>query len=320
VEETTGVTFEQLSNPTSTESSCTSPSINTLEASKTAVEKKSIAIHIRSKSLSRPRDRSTSVDRRSLSRIQGKIDETLDLRKKQQMQNVEKWNQLSLQATLMRSREVALAVSSIIPRQQNTTSTTANHTPKQEAHGMAQDVARDAEPKEISTPAVLSAVVTTSNGQPICVLCKRKFPSIDLLRRHEGQSELHRTNLAKRKADELAKPISQPEPVKYQDRAKKRRFLHSDVPILLPPKNRDEWRTIERAEVIDPEKALSHENVGNQLFQKMLNKASTSNKTTSVDSRHMCETMKEDWRRIESISQTRLSRDFVVDKTTGIGY
>ena len=38
-------------------------------------------------------------------------------------------------------------------------------------------------------------VKTTVKGEPICVLCKRKFPNLAKLRLHEQGSELHKTNL-----------------------------------------------------------------------------------------------------------------------------
>jgi len=42
-----------------------------------------------------------------------------------------------------------------------------------------------------------SKVRTTAKGEPICLLCKRKFPNLAKLRIHEKSSELHKKNLLK---------------------------------------------------------------------------------------------------------------------------
>jgi hypothetical protein len=106
-------------------------------------------------------------------------------------------------------------------------------------------------------------VRTTAKGEPICIICKRKFPTIEKLRLHERASDLHKKNLvalqqekqrtAKRKVeevvpkDESATPTAAATAVgnvssesngnntnagtststtQYQDRAEKRRQLH----------------------------------------------------------------------------------------------
>jgi len=98
-------------------------------------------------------------------------------------------------------------------------------------------------------------VRTTAKGEPICMICKRKFPNLAKLRLHEKSSELHKKNLlklqrAKTKKDEKqsqpqetiatgtkrkldvenseqpAKAATSPPPSVYTDRAEKRRQLH----------------------------------------------------------------------------------------------
>ncbi len=86
-------------------------------------------------------------------------------------------------------------------------------------------------------PQVPKNVRTTVKGEPICMLCKKKFPNLSKLRLHETGSELHKKNLkllqekrkaklsaagAKRKLDD---PNTKETPM-YTDRAEKRRQLH----------------------------------------------------------------------------------------------
>jgi len=52
------------------------------------------------------------------------------------------------------------------------------------------------DPKVESSPEIRpSEVVNTTEGETICQLCSRQFPSLEKLRRHEAQSELHQQNL-----------------------------------------------------------------------------------------------------------------------------
>ena len=99
-------------------------------------------------------------------------------------------------------------------------------------------------------------VRTTAKGEPICMICKRKFPNLAKLRLHEKSSELHKKNLlklqetkAKNDAKRSQSPgttdagtkrklvdaensepsttaANAPPPSVYTDRAEKRRQLH----------------------------------------------------------------------------------------------
>jgi len=341
LEDETGTVFQELSasNTADQSTSPTSASIlSPADANEPTVvdtKKKGIAIHIRSKSLSRPRDRTKSHDRRSMSRLQAEVDLPRDPRQKEQIQNVEKWNnQLTLKSTIEASREVALSVASILPHQKST-SAISDYTNLQSVLGIAKftssDLSAEKTPSpnlvsnQVSTSVKSSSIVTTRTGQPICVLCKRKFPSLDQLRRHEEESELHKTNVAKRKAEELnSRPIQHPTvpTVQYEDRAKKRRYLHSDVPMLRSTRPEEVRDSVVGTAVLDPESALNHQNVGNQLFQRMLAKSGTlddPNKPASGGS--LCDSIKEQWRRIESMSQPRaLHRELADEKVKGVGF
>lgn len=79
-------------------------------------------------------------------------------------------------------------------------------------------------------------VVATAKGEPICLLCRRRFPNLDKLRHHEEVSNLHKENLAKQAAtsttavqQEPTNPVTQSLSVSsstYVDRAEQRRQLH----------------------------------------------------------------------------------------------
>lgn len=294
--------FSDGSLPVKTSSPSKSP-----EGSK----KPNIQIHIRSKELSKSKSRARSQSR-------GKSEEPLDRRLKEQIKNVEKWNnQISLQSAVLRSPGVALSVGSSLPR--SVASTTSGTQVMQKVLDMAKDASLALSSrvlKDENNPKA-SAVLTTSAGQPICVVCRRKFASLEQLRKHEEQSNLHKANLAKRKASEVTPaPQEQPESIQYQDRAKKRRLLHSYAPLVLPG-NRPEVRLTERA-AVDPEVALGAHNVGNKLFQTLLAKSSVSASANS--STGLAQAIKEDWKRIENMAQPQREAVAVDGKGKGLGY
>jgi RNA-binding protein 5/10 len=66
----------------------------------------------------------------------------------------------------------------------------------------------------------------TAAGQPVCLLCQRKFASMEILARHEKESKLHLENLAKQK-----EKGQQPQ---YRDRAEERREKFGSIPDHLP--------------------------------------------------------------------------------------
>mmetsp|Transcript_37145 Transcript_37145/g.90052 ORF Transcript_37145/g.90052 Transcript_37145/m.90052 type:complete len:552 (-) Transcript_37145:64-1719(-) len=86
-------------------------------------------------------------------------------------------------------------------------------------------------------------VRTTAKGEPICLICKRKFPTLAKLQLHEKASQLHKQNLEKLKTEAKQKlEDSRKRPADamsdatasktataattYVDRAEKRRLMH----------------------------------------------------------------------------------------------
>jgi RNA-binding protein 5/10 len=102
-------------------------------------------------------------------------------------------------------------------------------------------------PKEVSTGELCllhlsrltnSGVPVAANGNVICTLCRRQFPSPEVLQRHEKESKLHAENLAKLRA-----ASQESDSVVYRDRASERRAIHgqSEIPEdILDSDRRDE--------------------------------------------------------------------------------
>jgi hypothetical protein len=71
---------------------------------------------------------------------------------------------------------------------------------------------------------------TAQGGDPVCLLCMRKFRSTEQLRRHKAASQLHKENLRKaelaRKQEESGHPQPASSTTEYVDRANKRRVLY----------------------------------------------------------------------------------------------
>ncbi|CAK8689156.1 unnamed protein product [Clavelina lepadiformis] len=114
-----------------------------------------------------------------------------------------------------------------------------------------------------------------------CLLCRRGFPSKDMLLKHKDLSDLHRTNLEQRRKNKTGRLVkaqaAEPAP-KYRDRAAERRknfgtgapirrnkAFQAPVPYEQPTKD-----------------GLDETNIGNQMLQKMgWNKGSGLGKSRS---------------------------------------
>ena len=268
---------------------------------------KSIKIHIRSKSLSKSRAHSESQ-----AKVMADKPLELDKKRREQLMNAEKWNQLSLKTSLLHSQ--VAASTSVLPKplvtaggSERTKSTIAA---TRDTSGELRHVSKDQEVK-----AQHITVATTSTGQPICLVCKRKFSTLEQLRRHEERSELHKSNLVKSEARTIAQPVV--EIPKYEDRAKRRRLIHGDVPMsfsrthLVTPGN-----TVTGTESIDPEVVLGDQNIGHQLLQKIMSKPSIMNGGKDLS---LSQSIKEDWKRIESIANSRCGVQDPAGSRRGLG-
>ncbi|KAH8413201.1 hypothetical protein KR009_008743 [Drosophila setifemur] len=102
-----------------------------------------------------------------------------------------------------------------------------------------------------------------------CLLCKRAFPSLEVLQKHLKMSNLHKENLAK-----LIPNTEESTGDGYRDRAKERRlkFGESDPPPPLLNRKRFKQSIKARQKVVPdvaPALPISSNNVGSRLMQKM---------------------------------------------------
>ena len=144
-------------------------------------------------------------------------------------------------------------------------------------------------------------VVRTKSGQPVCLLCRRKFPDLQKLERHEDASELHKVNAAK--CGKRAKLVDETAAAAYaRDRAMERRVLHcadADLPFgrLLPPVD-----TTMTTTVGDPKRTLDESNVGNRMLTK-LGWKSGMNLGRNAGTESSGSALQSDWERIEHLAK-----------------
>ena len=151
----------------------------------------------------------------------------------------------------------------------------------------------------------------TAKGEPICSLCKRKFPSVEKLLYHERVSNLHKENLAKQAAAGSGQKASEEQPQNYTDRAEQRRMMHGpEITQVVPLPTVNPEASLPITPAIEPTPqgdSLSETNIGNQLLQKMgwkegksLGRPISSSSRESTDS--MTGSIKKDWDRIEALT------------------
>jgi len=137
----------------------------------------------------------------------------------------------------------------------------------------------------------------TKKGQPICMLCKRKFQSVDKLRLHERESEMHRQNLEKLKKARQASLKRKESPAgTYTDRAQRRRDLHG-IEASLNPLGRMEESEEDFTDPATTNDMLGSDNIGNQLLRKMGWKEGDKSEADPQDN------LRKDWDRIETLAK-----------------
>ena len=170
-------------------------------------------------------------------------------------------------------------------------------------------------------------IKTTVTGQPVCLLCRRKFASVEKLEQHEKLSALHKANLTKKTAADAEKSSKQKEAeALYKDRAKERRMMHGDLASAHSsgPSSRAEAilaqadgsrasaiAVTKTAEIVRPEDTLGDTNVGNKLLQKLGwksgdtlgRKQDDENDAQPKGGNNAANSLKSDWERIESLAQ-----------------
>ena len=163
-----------------------------------------------------------------------------------------------------------------------------------------------------------SKVVLTAKGKPVCMLCRRKFATVEKLKQHEELSDLHKENLEKKRTGEPRKVgCNGLQNAAYRDRAKERRSLYgSDKPVVSVNQENNivvgpsltKARTVSTTEVVNPDEILGDKNIGNKLLQKLgwkqgLLGRDPNGKNDSANSQSSVSVkLKQDWERIESIA------------------
>ncbi|KAL4064306.1 hypothetical protein V8B97DRAFT_1950461 [Scleroderma yunnanense] len=119
-----------------------------------------------------------------------------------------------------------------------------------------------------------------------CLLCARQFKSLEQLKRHNKESDLHRKNcrdtnlreIARQKVAAIRKSQSEADLPKYRDRASERRIMHNQPEMPLPENNTSVTKKKRHVEgpppppsppppAVAPSK--DEANVGNKLLRMM---------------------------------------------------
>ena len=146
----------------------------------------------------------------------------------------------------------------------------------------------------------------TIHGKPICMLCRRKFETVENLRQHETVSALHKHILAKRK-----KVTSKSKENDYRDRATERRKMYEpdpdtkcsvvhpvDITLVTDGPSLTKARTVNSTEAVIPNQMLNETNIGNKMLQKLGWKGGSLG-TGKMDGNN--NQLKQDWERIETL-------------------
>ncbi|KAG5727598.1 RNA-binding protein 5-A [Termitomyces sp. T112] len=174
--------------------------------------------------------------------------------------NINKWNQVQEELTQDMSGQNAPSATLAIPR------ATSSLTPNK-------------------TGATISATVTEAEFEfsdiagLTCLLCSRQFKSLDQLKRHNKESDLHKKNFKDTNLREVARQKTAArkteEQPKYRDRASERRVLFNQPDVPLPEKESTNLKQ-KKSEgpppppsppAIEPGKDTN--NVGNKLLKMM---------------------------------------------------
>lgn len=159
----------------------------------------------------------------------------------------------------------------------------------------------------------------TAKGEPMCALCRRKFPTVEKLLHHEQVSQLHKDNLAKA-------ATTRNENAQYVDRAEQRRSMYGpEVPLLATKAIHAEHAAIQAAAAVQTDETPpvvetldSETNIGNQLLRKMGWKEGNSLGGRSDAPAAASELIK-DWERIEKLADQGGKHDRSARGGGGVG-
>lgn len=160
----------------------------------------------------------------------------------------------------------------------------------------------------------------TAKGEPLCPLCRRKFPTVEKLLHHERVSKLHKENLVK--MQQQKETANATDPKDYVDRAKQRRDMYggpeTSVPSVLLPTMPAPPATKEAVPSV-PQSNLNETNIGNQLLQKMGWKEGKSLGRQGRPDGSSTTTLVKDWERIEALAAANGGRQPAGARNGGLG-
>lgn len=141
-----------------------------------------------------------------------------------------------------------------------------------------------------------SAIVRTAKGEPICTLCRRKFPTLEKLQYHEQMSTLHKDNLQKQLASQHERQTA------YVDRAQQRRELHGgslDLPATTTTISSSTMNVPRHQQTIVTQSSQGSGDLNNDnnVGKKMLQKLGWKGGEDTDD-----HPMKKNWDRIEDMA------------------
>lgn len=152
-------------------------------------------------------------------------------------------------------------------------------------------------------------VTKTVSGQPVCMLCKRKFADMLKLNQHIEQSALHKQNLERAQAAQSQQAPS----AEYRDRAKERRVMYG--PEATSPSTDDvmemgpsltKARVVTETETKRPDENLGDDNIGNQMLKKLGWKKGDA---LGQQKNQVVNKLQEDWETIETLANNNGKRN-----------
>lgn len=177
--------------------------------------------------------------------------------------------------------------------------------------------------KEIREESASAKIPQQMTTKPVCLLCRRKFATVEKLKKHEELSDLHKENL-KKKEGEANREKQEESGMEYRDRALERRIMHGPAEaVSFPalPRDLEETATTRVAEVVRPEESLGESNIGNVLLQKLGWKSGSSiGRSANGEQDTAQNTLVKDWEKIESLAASG-QQDYAKQKSreSGIG-
>ncbi|KAG6585132.1 RNA-binding protein 10 [Phytophthora cinnamomi] len=183
--------------------------------------------------------------------------------KRKSADDIAKWSQRQREAKAQ-EHESSNASAPIPSRQVGDTTHFVSTTSTNEDHSSQQKAATSAD-------SVIDALTSVPQEVPICLLCRRKFGSLEMLHKHEKLSKLHLTNLAKAKENKQHIAAQYREHEKEMERDAKKQRQEERAPSNPAPGN-NQWHAPTPAPVIsapEPPASSLESGIGGKMLKMM---------------------------------------------------